>query len=174
MSRFMVFLYGLVCYIIFFVTFLYLIGFVEGLVVPKTLHTGVQGSLGVSIVINVLLVALFGVQHAIMARPWFKAMWTKIVPRPMERATFVLATCICLVLIFWLWQPMPQTIWHLENPILRGVLIGLSLFGFLITFSVVLNIVPFGSSCSKLNFLLQTMHLILPHSVLPEHLSTIL
>ena len=83
-----------------------------------------------AIIINSLLLGLFAVQHAVMARPWFKQRWTRIIPEPMERSTFVLAASLCLLLLYVFWQPMPQTIWHIEAPIARAILIGLSLLGF--------------------------------------------
>jgi protein-S-isoprenylcysteine O-methyltransferase Ste14 len=132
MGRFLVLLYGTVIYVIFLVTFLYAMGFVGGLAVPKTIDSGVQDAALPSILINVALLGLFAVQHIVMARREFKTRWTKIVPRSIERSTFVLATCFCLGLLFWQWRPMTGIVWHVEHPLVRGVLFGVSLFGWLL------------------------------------------
>ncbi len=121
--------YGLASYIVFFVTFLYLIGFTGNLVVPKGIDDGVQGSLPLAIVINVALLALFGVQHSVMARQWFKQWWTTIIPKPVERPTFVLITSLVLILMFWLWRPIPGVVWEVQNPIGRTVLWALFALG---------------------------------------------
>jgi protein-S-isoprenylcysteine O-methyltransferase Ste14 len=124
--------YGLVAYAAFFVTFLYAIGFVSSLGVPKAINDGPVGPAGTAILVNVLLLGLFAVQHTIMARPAFKAWWTRIIPKPIERSTFVLAASACLLLLFWLWRPLPSSIWHVENAVGRGVLIGISMVGWAI------------------------------------------
>ena len=104
--------YGTVCYAIFFVVFLYLIGWVTGLGVPVSIDTGTQGSVPVALAIDLALIALFGLQHSVMARPGFKAVWTSIVPKPIERATYVLASSAVLVLMFVAWRPIPLAIWQ--------------------------------------------------------------
>ena len=129
MTRWAILIYGILAYIAFLATFLYAIGFLEGVVVPKDINTGKQGPLGWAILINVALLGLFAVQHSIMARPAFKAWWTKIVHPAIERSTFVLATCVCLALLFWLWRPMTGVIWETDQPVLRTMLIALSLAG---------------------------------------------
>jgi protein-S-isoprenylcysteine O-methyltransferase Ste14 len=132
MGRFLILLYGSLAYGGFVVTFLYAMGFVSGAVVPKTLDSGTDGPLGTSILVNVGLLGLFAVQHMVMARPWFKSRWTRIVPRPIERSTFVAATCVCLGLLFWLWQPMTEIVWRVEQPVVRAALFGVAAAGWLI------------------------------------------
>lgn len=124
--------YGGVVYTIFFATFMYAIGFIGNLAAPKTIDSGAPGPFWPSLLINVALLGLFGLQHSVMARPGFKAVWTKIVPRQIERATFVLATCICLVLMYYQWRPMPQAVWTVESSAARGLLHGLYAAGWLI------------------------------------------
>ncbi|MHC4947110.1 MAG: methanethiol S-methyltransferase [Planctomycetota bacterium] len=132
MGRSLVFLYGMAIYLLFIATFLYAIGFVGNLVVPKSIDSGAVGGTVPSVIVNVLLLGLFAVQHSIMARPWFKAHWTKICPKPAERSTFVLATCVVLGLIFWQWRPMTATVWLVEHPVAVGVLWGGFALGFVI------------------------------------------
>lgn len=122
-------LYSALVYVFFFATFLYLIGFVEGIVVPKTLYTGEAGPLAPAIAINLGLMALFAAQHSVMARPCFKAVWTRVVPKSVERATFVLAASLVLILLFWQWRPMPQVLWSIDNSALAGVVLAISFGG---------------------------------------------
>ncbi len=132
MGKVITLIYGLVCYVIFFLTFLYAIGFIGDIVVPKTIDSGSSASGGAALWVNILLLALFAVQHSVMARPGFKKVWTKIVSPSAERSTYVLFTCVVLILLFWLWQPMPGVIWSVENPAGRIILWGLFWIGFLI------------------------------------------
>ena len=129
MGKFIAFLYGLVAYLIFFVTFLYAIGFVTGLVVPKTIDTGPVVSLTEAVIINLLLMSLFAVQHSVMARQQFKRWWLQFVPASVERSTYVLFASLALILLFWQWRPMPAAVWQVTNPSLAVVLVGVSLFG---------------------------------------------
>ncbi len=115
MKRIAVFAYGTVAYLMFLGAFLYLIGFVGGIVVPKSIDSGSAPGLLEALLVNLVLVSLFGLQHSIMARPGFKAAWTKIIPEPIERSTFVLATNLILLLMFWQWRPMPGVVWEVES-----------------------------------------------------------
>jgi protein-S-isoprenylcysteine O-methyltransferase Ste14 len=129
MLRIAAFLYGTIAYVIFFVTFLYAIGFVENRVVPKGIDDGAAEPIGTAVLINVALLGLFGLQHSIMARPAFKRGWTRIIPKPVERSTFVLLASLLLLLLYWQWRPMRAVIWHVEADWARAALIGISLAG---------------------------------------------
>ena len=124
MSRILSFAYGAVAYVVFLGTFLYAIGFVGDLLVPKTIDSGPAGAFWPSLGVNILLLSLFAVQHSGMARPGFKRSWTKIVPEPIERSTYVLLASLALILLFWLWRPMPEIVWNVESEAGRGLLWG--------------------------------------------------
>lgn len=112
-------LYGVLCYVLFFGAFLYLIGFLGNFAVPKGIDDGTPPNTAIALVTNLGLIALFGFQHSVMARPAFKRVSTRIVPRSIERSTYVLATSVVLAAIYWLWQPMPQVVWQADSPFLR-------------------------------------------------------
>ena len=118
MTRIEYLLFGLVAYIIFFATFLYLIAFVADLPqVPLTVDRGGDMSgVMVAVPIDLALVALFGIQHSVMARPWFKARWTKIVPEAIERSVYVLLASVMLIILFLFWRPIPRIVWSVEAP----------------------------------------------------------
>ena len=124
--------YGVAAYFVFLCTFLYAIGFVSGVVVPKTVDTGPAGPIGEALVINVLLLSLFAIQHSVMARKPFKRWLTQFVPASIERSTYVLLASLALILVFWQWRPIPAIVWEAANPALAMALLGLSLLGWLI------------------------------------------
>jgi len=129
MRKTLSFIYGVVCYLVFFAVFLYMIGFVGNLFVPKSIDTGTEAAAVPSMMVNIALLGLFAIQHTIMARPAFKKWLTKIIPEQVERSTFVLATSLILALLFWQWRPMLGVVWSVENPTGKAILLGLFWFG---------------------------------------------
>ena len=115
MRRFATLLYGLACYLTFLVAFVYAIGFVGNLVVPKSIDTGTARSFWPSLLVNAGLLGLFALQHSGMARPGFKRWWTRFVPKPVERSTYVLLASLTLILLFWQWRPMPEAVWSVQD-----------------------------------------------------------
>jgi protein-S-isoprenylcysteine O-methyltransferase Ste14 len=132
LSRVISLAYGIVCYLIFFGTFLYAIGFVGNLIVPKSIDSGSVVSLGETLAGDLLFLGLFAVQHSVMARPAFKRWWTRIVPAHLERSTYVLATSLLLALLFWQWRPMPGVVWDIQGIVLAAALWGLFAFGWVV------------------------------------------
>lgn len=120
------FVYGVACYAVFLASFLYAIGFVGNLVVPKTIDSGLAGSASEALLTNVLLLGLFAVQHSVMARPGFKRWWTRLVAPSVERSTYVLLSSLLLFLLYWKWQPILGVVWHVEGRV--GVLVLQALF----------------------------------------------
>jgi methanethiol S-methyltransferase len=131
-SRVAAFIYGITCYAIFLVTFLYAIGFLGNFLVPKSIDSESIIPLGQALLVNVGLLGFFGVQHSAMARQEFKAWWTKIVPEPVERSTYVLFSSLCLIMLFYFWQPLGITVWNVEPPIFRNLLYVFFGFGWLL------------------------------------------
>lgn len=130
LKRILFFAYGIVSYMIFFGTFLYAVGFIGNFWVPSGLDGVPRGTLASAFAIDAGLLALFAMQHSIMARKWFKDRWTRIVPKPIERSTYVLFSSVALVLLFWQWRPMGGVVWSVEDPAARVVLRALFGFGF--------------------------------------------
>ncbi len=135
MGKVLGFLYGVMSYAIFFASFLYAICFVEDLVVLKTIDSGAPGALVPSLVIDALLLGVFAVQHSVMARPAFKAVWTKIVPHAIERSTYVLLSSLALCLLFWQWRPLPTVIWTAPAGAVSTAIVALSFVGWLTVLS---------------------------------------
>jgi methanethiol S-methyltransferase len=134
MGKIIALLYGIVAYLAFAVTIVYAIGFVTRIGVPKTIDSGPVGEPVGAIIINLLLMSLFAIQHSVMARPQFKKWWTRIVPVAVERSTFVLFSSFTLMLLFWQWRAMPAVVWQVTNPQIAASLRGLSLFGWVLVF----------------------------------------
>jgi protein-S-isoprenylcysteine O-methyltransferase Ste14 len=132
MTRLTSALYGAICYVIFLGSFLYAIGFVGNLLVPKSMDSGGAPAFAAALIVNTLLLGLFAVQHSVMARPAFKRWWTRFVPAPVERSTYVLLSSLALLLLFWQWRPMPDVIWDVADPSARGALWALFGLGWLV------------------------------------------
>ena len=134
MKKILSLLYGLVCYLAFFGTILYALGFVGNIIVPKTIDGAPQVPLRTAILINASLLLLFALQHSVMARPGFKKWWTTIIPQHLERSTFVLLASLCLMLLMWQWQPIGGIVWSIENEAVKNLLLVLYLVGWTIVF----------------------------------------
>jgi protein-S-isoprenylcysteine O-methyltransferase Ste14 len=135
MGRIIAFLYGLASYAVFFVTFLYAVGFISGLLVPKTIDTGPEVDPLQAIAVNLLLLSLFAIQHSVMARRGFKEWWTRWVPKSVERTTYVLLASLALALLFWQWRPLPAVVWQIADPRLAMLVTGVAFVGWLIVLS---------------------------------------
>src|ERR1700728_1551644 len=131
-GRCLAFVYGFTRYAIFFVTFLDAIGFVSGLMVPKTIDTGAVGPMPEAIIVDLVLMSVFAIQHSVMARRQFKQWWTRWVLKQVEVGTDVLFASLALVVWFWQWRPIPAVVWEITNPVIAMALLGLSLIGWLI------------------------------------------
>src|SRR5687767_8795874 len=125
MAQVLTLLYGLVAYVVFLGAFLYAIGFVGNLAVPKSIDSGATFPLVSSLIVNLLLMSAFALQHSVMARPAFKRWWTQIVPKQIERSTYVLLASLLLLLLYWQWRPLPDVVWDVRGSVLGTVLLGL-------------------------------------------------
>ncbi len=132
MKRISIFLFGSISYTIFFGAFLYWVGFMINFMVPKGIDTGESTSHTVAFVINTTLILLFGLQHSIMAREGFKKFITKAIPQAAERSVYVLVTSLLMLFIFWLWQPIPVTLWSFESEAVSLFLYGMFALGWVI------------------------------------------
>jgi methanethiol S-methyltransferase len=128
-KRILFFAYGSASYLVFLATFLYAVGFIGGFAVPTRLDGTPLTPVGAALAIDLGLLALFAVQHSVMARPWFKERWTRIVPRPVERSTYVLLSSVALLLMFWQWRPMGGVVWSIGEPAARVAVWALFAFG---------------------------------------------
>lgn len=130
MGRILAFVYGALSYVVFFVTFLYAIGFVGNLVVPKSVDSGpAAATLTRALILDIILMSIFALQHSVMARPGFKRLWTRIVPEAIERSTFVLFSSLALILLFWQWRPINDVVWSVDNQAGGYLLWALFFFG---------------------------------------------
>jgi protein-S-isoprenylcysteine O-methyltransferase Ste14 len=140
MKRWLYFSYGVACHLLFLVTFAYMAGFVGNLIVPKTIDSPSATPLAAAVLINLLLLSLFGVQHSVMARPGFKRVWTRLVPKPIERSTYVLISCLVTFLLMWQWRGIDIVVWDIQTPVLRGAMWALFAIGWLMVPAVSLLI----------------------------------
>jgi protein-S-isoprenylcysteine O-methyltransferase Ste14 len=140
MRRWTYFVYGVFCYLLFLASYAALAGFVGGLLLPKTIDSTPAASAGQALLINAALIALFALQHSVMARPWFKRLWTRLVPEPVERSTYVLVSSVLLFLLMWQWRGLDAVVWDVRQPVGRWLLWGLFAAGWLMVPAVSLMI----------------------------------
>jgi len=141
MKRWLFFLYGVACHLLFLATFAWMAAFVGGLFLPKTIDSPATEPVSLAVAVNLFLIGLFGVQHSVMARPGFKRWWTRIVPKPIERSTYVLISCLVTILLLWQWRPIDIVVWQIEQPGFRAAMWGLFAAGWLLvpTVSLLIN-----------------------------------
>lgn len=134
MKKSITFIYGILAYLVFLVAFLYAIGFIGNFIVPKSIDSGLETSFWEALLINILLMAVFAMQHSVMARPAFKKWMAPVIDAAMERSTYVLMSSLALILLYWKWQPMKSIVWEVENNTLIVALKGIYFLGWLIVF----------------------------------------
>lgn len=132
--RVIVFIYGIMAYALFLLVALYAVGFVGNMFVPKSIDSGPEVPFNQALLIDIALIIFFGLQHSVMAREGFKKVWTKILPEPIERSTYVLLAGLILSLLFWQWRPLPTVLWNIENALGRLIVLGLFFGGWLFMF----------------------------------------
>ena len=132
MAKVLAVIYGVVSHVMFLLVFLYFICFLGNFdsLVPKTIDSGTPGPVGIALIVNILLLAIFAVPHSVMARPGFKQWWTRFVPQVVERSTYVLQANLLVILLMWQWQPMTGVVWEVQNPLGANLLLGLFFLGF--------------------------------------------
>jgi protein-S-isoprenylcysteine O-methyltransferase Ste14 len=135
MGRKLAFIYGLSVYLVFLGLWVYTIGFMSNLFVPKSIDTGSRGPFWSAVLVDLGLVALFALQHSLMARASFKRLWTRLIPKPVERSTYVLFTCLALGLLYWQWWPLPALVWDIQFQPARWLLWALFALGWLLVFA---------------------------------------
>ncbi len=135
MTRLIAFLYGACSYAVGFAALVYAIGFLTGLVVPKTIDDGTVVPVAEAVIVDLVLMSLFAIQHSVMARQSFKRWWTRFVPKPVERSTYVLFSGLVLILLFWQWRPLPATVWRIDDIELAAAVTGLGFVGWFILLS---------------------------------------
>jgi protein-S-isoprenylcysteine O-methyltransferase Ste14 len=132
MQRWLFFVYGVACHLLFLGTFAYMAGFVGDFFVPKSIDSPFTGPISEAVLINLLLLVVFAAQHSVMARPAFKRVWTRIIPEPIERSTYVLISCVVTFLLMWQWRGIDHVVWNVQQPLLRAILWGLFAGGWLL------------------------------------------
>jgi protein-S-isoprenylcysteine O-methyltransferase Ste14 len=132
LARVAAFIYGVVCYLAFCVTLVYAVGFIGDLAVPKSIDSGPPAPPAWGLLVDAGLLVLFAVQHSVMARRWFKCVWTRVAPEPVERATYVLFSSLALMVLFWQWRPLGGQVWGVEAPAARRAVHGLYASGWLL------------------------------------------
>jgi len=172
MKRIVAFVYGLVCYGVFFATLLYAIGFLGNFGVPKSIDSGAAGSVLTALAVDGALLALFALQHSIMARPWFKRAWTRIVPEAVERSTYVLFSSCALLFLFWQWLPIGGVIWSVESGIAKTIILGLYAAGLLIVLTSTFLINHFDLFGLRQVYLYLTGHTLIWSFARPSSIAT--